>query len=241
VACIAALAAACCPAWGAESLPAELGQLLPHDEVSMQSAFVAVRVNGVALWWCPCATPLSPPALLKALGKSVGKSVGNTWHGVSAAGTASGGWVYTARLGTRLHTLQLHAAASGGSSGYCSVLDASLRPSPVPHAPLILPGDARVVSVIEQLDAPARSTQYMGATSEPPARWQARLLNGAQRAGWQLLVAGEAAQAGAPLGLLRGSQQLEVLVLPDAPGSRFLINQHARPGPLPGSPSGAHP
>jgi hypothetical protein len=208
-----------------EWLPAEFEQLFPHQEVALQSAVVAVRVNGVPLWWSACESQLAPGPLLKSLAPR--------WQRAAAPDGPGNWWVYTAQSGTRLHTLQLRMAPGGGSSGFCSVLDAATRPRSAARPPLALPPGARIDSVIEQLDASARSTQFIGTASAPPARWQALFLRLAQHSGWSRVNAGAAPPAGELLALARTGEQLEVLVLPGAAGSRFVLNQHPVPGARP--------
>jgi hypothetical protein len=196
--------------------------LSPHGEVSLQSGPVAVRVNGVPLSWAACASSWAPQDLPGVPGSG--------WQRASGPEGSGGWWVYAARVGTRLHTLQLRPAPAGGSVGFWSVLDAALRPLPAPRPPLALPAHSRIDSVIEQLDVAARSSQYLGTAPIDPARWQGRLLRLAQGSGWQLASPGGAPQPGERVDLARAGEWLDVLVLPGGAGSRFVINRHPVPG-----------
>lgn len=204
---------------------AERSELFSHELVSLQSAPVPVRVNGVSLWWSECRSALPPAALLKALGPG--------WHRALAPAAPGNAWLFSKQLGLRLHTLQLQASSDGGSSGRWSMFDASQPPQVAPRPPLPLPATTHVDTVIEQLDGDARSTQYLGAASPPPALWQSRALRLALAAGWRRQGATVEPRPGEFQALVRGNEQVDLLVLPGNPGSRFVLNRHPAPGAAP--------
>jgi hypothetical protein len=193
--------------------------LFPHAEVQAASAPVAVRVNGVDLNWSSCVSAFAPPELERALR--------DRWQRAAAAGEGGDWWVFRHREGTVLHTLQLRPASDGGSSGYCSALDAAGRP----HAParplLALPGVVTFSSVIEQLDGGVRSVQFLGRVPGEPRGWRRQLLRRAQASGWQAQPGPEADSFELPLALVRADVQVDVVVLRSGAGWQFLLNQHA--------------
>jgi hypothetical protein len=199
--------------------------LFVHADVEMQSAPVAVRVNGVDFSWRSCASGLAPPELERTLGES--------WQRAAAAGADGNWWVFRHREGTLLHTLQLRAASSGGSSGYCSVLDAATRPHAPARPAIALPGVVTVDTVIEQRDAGVRSMQFLGRVPGEPRSWLRQVLRQAQASGWQRQPGLEADSLELPVSLSRGERRLEVVVLRSGAGWQFLLNQHAVGGARP--------
>jgi hypothetical protein len=210
-----------------------LASLFPHGEVAVQSAPVAVRINGVDINWISCASALPPGELERALGER--------WQRASAPQPGNEWWVFRHREGTVLHALQLRPSGEGGSSGYCSALDAAARPRPPARPVLALPGGSAIHSVIEQLDAGARSVQFLGGVAGDPVAWRRQLLRRASSGGWQQLgdpgvATGSVQRSGQlqlPLSLVRAGTQLDVVVLPGAAGWQFLLNQHPAPGVRP--------
>ena len=204
--------------------PLAIAGLFAHGEVSVQSAPVAVRVNGVELAWSPCVSSLAPLELERALGKP--------WQRAAAAQPGNGWWVFRHRSGTVLHTLQVRPMGDGGSSGYCSALDATVRPRAPARPALVLPGAAAIQSVIEQLDAGARSVQFVGSVPGDPGTWRRQLLRGAQARGWRALAGPESGALEVPTSLVRAGQQSDVVVVRAGTGWRFLLNEHPANGGL---------
>jgi hypothetical protein len=202
-----------------------MASLFPHAEVQVASTPVAVRVNGVDLSWSSCVSALAPPVLERALR--------GHWQRAAAAGEGGDWWVFRHREGTLLHTLQLRSASDGGSAGYCSALDAVGRQHAPARPSLVLPGVTTLSSVIEQLDAGARSVQFLGSVPGEPGAWRRQLLRRAQASGWQAQAGPGADSLELPLALVRADVQVDVVVLRSGAGWQFLLNQHAASGGRP--------
>ena len=199
--------------------------LFAHGEVAVQSAPVAVRVNGVELAWSPCASPLAPPELERALG--------DRWQRAAAPLPGNGWWVFRHRSGTVQHTLQVHPSGGGGSDGYCSALDSAARPRAPARPALGLPGVVAIHSVIEQLDAGVRSVQFVGSVPGDPVTWRRQLLRAAQARGWRALAGPQSGEPEVPTSLVRAGQQSDVVVVRAGNGWQFLLNEHPASGGLP--------
>jgi hypothetical protein len=196
--------------------------LFLRGEVEVQSAPVLVRVNGVEVSWSSCVSPLAPAELERALG--------GQWQRAAASGAAGDWWVFRHRSGTVLHTLQVRPH-DGGSSGYCSALDAAAHPRKPARPMLALPGAVAIRSVIEQLDPGARSVQFVGSVPGEPGSWQRQLLRAAQARGWRALAGPDSAGPGpvgleVPTSLVRAGQQVDVVVLRAGASWQFLLNEH---------------
>jgi len=205
-----------------------LSGLFLRGEVEVQSAPVLVRVNGVELGWSPCNSSIAPADLERALA--------GQWQRAAAPAATGNWWVFRHRSGTVLYTLQLRPQPGGGSSGYCSALDAAARPRVPARPTLALPGAVAIRSVIEQLDAGVRSVQFVGSVPGDPGAWRRQLLRTAQARGWRALAGPDAAGAAgagpglarleAPTSLVRAGQQVDVVVLRAGASWQFLLNEH---------------
>jgi hypothetical protein len=218
-----ALAVLCCSRLCAGASVSELD--LPA-EISISDTTQLLRINGLDVRSRPLTSALAPNDAC-ALFEQQWKGRGNAGPPVQCQRV--GRWlVITRSVGKVFQTAQLEATGHG-SVGFLSAVDPLAVHSSRPRVPLPLPVGARVVNVVQSIEAGDAVTQFTLLVSLPPAATLLRLRTAALARGWGCAQAGSEGV----VDFQRGAVAVRAYVTRTPLGTGLVLVEHEQSGMQP--------
>ena len=174
-----------------------------------------LRINGLDVLSRALTSALSPDdacALLERQWQSNCRRVGE-WLLISH------------RVGRVLQTAQLETKGRG-SVGFLSMVDPLTTPSARLHAQLPLPAGARVVNVVQSIEAGDSVTQFTLLLPMSPAAVLQRLRSAARDRGWDVAEAGD----GSVIDFQRGAVAARTIAIGTPQGTTLVLIEHQPTG-----------
>lgn len=191
---------------------------LPAD-ISAAATTQLLRINGLDVRSRALTSALAPDAACALLERQ--------WQGSGYAGPPIqcqrvGVWfVITHQAGAVLQTVQLQAR-DHGSVGFLSALDPLALPSERPRAALPLPAGARMLNVVQSVEAGDSVTQFTLLLPLPPSAALLRLRSVAREQGWNWAQA----DSGGVIDFQRGSVAVRAFATRTALGTGLVLVEH---------------
>jgi hypothetical protein len=191
---------------------------LPPD-ISAADTMQLLRINGLDVRSRALTSALAPDAACALLERQWQVS-GN--GGPPIRCQRVGVWfVITHRAGEVLQTAQLQAR-NHGSVGFMSAVDPFALPSERPRATLPLPAGARVLNVVQSIEAGDSVTQFTLLLPMPPAVALLRLRTAAREHGWNWAQA----DSGGVIDFQRGAIAVRAFATRTALGTGLVLVEH---------------